>query len=131
MRKIISIFTLFSAVLISSINAQTLGAKKNITLKLMGYECGDFCNIELIDVKSGVSYDMNNIDEKTKDNGILDAIQEYYYKNGESINRLKGKTYKALVEYRKTDIWRTENTEEPPVKTGKKKTLWMINSLTK
>jgi hypothetical protein len=42
MRKIISIFTLFSAVLISSINAQTLGAKKNITLKLMGYECGDF-----------------------------------------------------------------------------------------
>jgi hypothetical protein len=74
---------------------------------------------------------MNNIDEKTKDNGILDAIQEYYYKNGESINRLKGKTYKALVEYRKTDIWRTENTEEPPVKTGKKKTLWMINSLTK
>jgi uncharacterized protein (UPF0332 family) len=70
--------------------------------------------------------------QKTKDNGILKAIQDAYYKNGDSDKKIIGKIYKAVIEYRKTDIWTTpQSTEDTPVKTGKKKSMWMINSLSK
>lgn len=123
---LISMLMLFSA---SVGHAQTLGTKKNITLKLMGYECSDMCAIEFKDTSSGLVYDFESIDDKTKDNGILEAIQNTYYKNGQSDSKLKGRIYKAVIEYRKTDILSYDG--EFPEKTGKKKTKWMINTLTK
>lgn len=117
---------LFSA---SVSQAQTLGTKKNITLKLMWYECSDMCAIEFKDTSSGLVYDFESIDEKTKDNGIIESIQNAYYKNGQSDSKLKGKIYKAVIEYRKTDIMSYDG--EFPEKTGKKKTKWMINTLSK
>jgi len=47
---LITLLMLFSA---SVSQAQTLGTKKNITLKLMGYECSDMCAIEFKDMSSG------------------------------------------------------------------------------
>ena len=133
MRKLLTITTIILVGIVSNINAQTLGAKKNITLKLMSYECGDpFCYVELKDVTSGVIYGFDNIDEKTKHNGIIKSIQDVYYKSGESDKKLIGKIYNAVIEYRKTDIWKeSESAEEPPIKTGKKKSSWMINTLSK
>lgn len=122
----ISMFMLFS---LNVCQAQTLGTKKEITLKLQFYECGDLCYIEFKDTSSGVLYDFDNIDKKTKDNGIIAGIQASYYNNGESDSKLKGNTYKAIIEYRKTDIM--SNDGEFPKKTGKKKSKWMINSLHK
>jgi hypothetical protein len=123
---LISLFMFFSA---SVSQAQTLGTKKNITLKLMGYECSDMCAIEFKDMTSGLVYDFESIDDKTKDNGILKAIQNTYYKNGQSDSKLKGRIYKAVIEYRKTDIMSFDG--EFPEKTGKKKSQWMINTLSK
>jgi hypothetical protein len=132
MRKLFTITAFILFAFLNTINAQTLGAKKNITLKLMSYECGDFCYIELQDITSKITYSYDNIDQKTKDNGILKAIQDAYYKNGDSDKKIIGKIYKAVIEYRKTDIWTTpQSTEDTPVKTGKKKSMWMINSLSK
>lgn len=122
----ISMLMLFSA---SVSQAQTLGTKKNVTLKLMGYECSDMCAIEFKDTSSGLVYDFESIDDKTKDNGILKGIQNAYYKNGQSDSKLKGRIYKAVIEYRKTDILSYDG--EFPEKTGKKKSKWMINSLSK
>lgn len=132
MRKLFTITAFIILALVNNTNAQTLGTKKNITLKLMSYECGDYCYIELQDITSKITYSYDNIDQKTKDNGILNAIQDGYYKNDGSDKNLKGKIYKAVIEYRKTDIWTTPNsTEDSPVKTGKKKSMWMINLLSK
>jgi hypothetical protein len=124
---LISLFMLFSA---SVSQAQTLGTKKIVTLKLMGYECGDeICAIEFKDMSSGLVYDFESIDDKTKDNGIVKGIQNAYYKNGQSDSKLKGRIYKAVIEYRKTDIISYDG--EFPEKTGKKKSQWMINSISK
>ena len=114
---LISLLMLFSA---GICQAQTLGTKKNVTLKLLGYECGDFCGIEFKDVSSGKVYSFENIDDKTQDNGIIAGIQKAYYDNGESDSKLVGKTYKAVIEFRKTDIL---SNDEIPKKTGKKKKL--------
>ena len=131
MKKYILIFGVIILGSIGISNAQTLGTKKNIVLKLTSYQCGDNCGIDFKDVSSGEIYSFDNIDEKTKDNGLLQKIQDLYYKNGESDKKIVGNTYKAIIEYRKTDIWKQISTDEPPVKTGKQKTKWMINSLSK
>ena len=123
---LISMLMLFS---VSVSQAQTLGTKKVVTLKLEYYECGDLCSIEFKDVSSGKVYSFENIDDKTKDNGIVAGIQGAYYDNGESDSKLKGKMYKAVIEYRKTDIMSYDG--EFPRKTGKKKSQWMINTLSK
>ena len=102
---------------------------KNSTLLLVDYECGDFCGIQLKDINSGVMYGFDEMDEKTQTNGITDRIQKKYYSDGETDRYLIGKQFYATIEYRETDIWQTTSTDEPPVKTGKKETKWMINSL--
>lgn len=112
-------------------NAQTLGTKKSIVLKITGYGCEDNCSIDLKDIATGVIYSFDNIDEKTKDNGILQKLQDSYYKNGENDKKIVGNTFKAIIEFRKTDIWKQISQDEPRVKTGKQKTMWMINSLSK
>lgn len=127
MKKFLILLNLLILGSISICNAQILGTKKNVVLKLISFECGDNCSIELKDISSGVVYNFDNFDEKTKDNGILEIIQELYY-NGE---KTSGKLYKATIEFRKTNIMKQLNTDEPPVKTGKQKTKWMINSLSK
>ena len=109
--------------------AQTLGAKKNVVLKLTSFECVDFCYLELKDIATGEIYTFDNTDQKTIDKGIIKSIQDAYYKNGESDQKLVGRKYNAILEYRKTDIWEIISTDEPARKTGKKKTIWMINSL--
>ncbi len=111
--------------------AQSLGTKKSIVLKLTSYGCEDNCSMDLKDIATGVIYSFDNIDEKTKDNGILQKLQDLYYKNGETDKKIVGNTYKVIIEYRKTDIWKQISTDEPRVKTGKQKTKWMINSLSK
>jgi uncharacterized protein YuzB (UPF0349 family) len=128
-----SIFLLFLCILcLHNIgNAQAIGTKKNVTLKVLGYQCGDYCAIDLKDIQTGIVYNFDNVDEKTNDHGIFDKLQQIYYDNGESDKKFVGNIYKAIIEYRKTDIYRNVSTEEPPVKTGKKKLIWMINSLTK
>jgi hypothetical protein len=129
--KFLTLLTLvFSFTSIGLSKAQTLGAKKNVVLKITGYGCGgDYCSLELKDIANGETYTLDNTDEKTIDKGILKSIQDLYYKNGESDEKLIGKKYNAILEYRKTDIWENISTDEPPRKTGKKKTIWMINSL--
>lgn len=130
--KTFKIFAIMSFLLICSntIMSQTLGTKKNIILSLTSYECGDFCYLELKDIKTGKTYSFDNIDEKTKDNGVLDKIQELYYKYEESDKKIIGKKYIAVIEFRKTDeLAPSESTEEGPKKTGRKITKWMINSL--
>jgi hypothetical protein len=131
MKKYILIFGVIILGSIVKSNAQTLGTKKNIVLKLTSYQCGDNCGIDFKDVSSGEIYSFDNIDEKTKDNGLLQKIQDLYYKNGESDKKIVGNTYKAIIEYRKTNIMKQISEDEPPVKTGKQKTKWMINSLSK
>ena len=126
--------TILGVIIITSIgvtNAQTLGTKKNITLKITGYQCGDYCELSLKDIVNGVIYTLDNTDENTKDNGNLNIIQDLYYKDGESDKKLIGKTYNAIIEYRKKDIWESKSPDEPSRKTGKKETKWMINSLSR
>jgi hypothetical protein len=75
--------------------------------------------MDLKDIATGVIYSFDNIDEKTIDNGILQKLQDLYYKNGETDKKIVGNTYKVIIEYRKTDIWKQISTDEPHVKTGK------------
>lgn len=131
MKKYILLFGVIILGSIGTSNAQTLGTKKSIVLTLTSYQCGDNCGIDFKDVSSGAIYSFDNIDEKTKDNGLLQKIQELYYKNGESDKKIVGNTYKAIIEYRKTNIMKQISEDEPPVKTGKQKTMWMINSISK
>jgi len=70
MRKLFTITAFILFAFLNTINAQTLGAKKNITLKLMSYECGDFCYIELQDITSKITYSYDNIVKRQKTMGF-------------------------------------------------------------
>jgi hypothetical protein len=129
MKYLTLLTTVFFFTSIGLCKAQTLGAKKNVVLIITGYQCEDYCNLTLKDIKTGEIYTLDNTDEKTIDKGIIQSIQDLYYKNGESDKKLIGKKYNAIMEYRKTDIWQNTSSDEPARKTGKKKTIWMINSL--
>lgn len=129
MKKYILLFGLIILGSTSVCKAQTLGTKKNSVLKVTGYQCEDDCYIKLKDIATGVIYSFDNIDEKTKDNGLLQKLQDSYYKNGENDKKFVGNTFNAIIEFRKTDIWKQISQDEPRVKTGKQKTKWMINSL--
>lgn len=131
MKKYIFLICILILSSASICNAQTLGTKKNVILKLKSYQCGDNCEIDFKDVSSGEIYTFENFDEKTNDKGLLQKIQDLYYENGESDKKIVGSTYKATVEYRKTNIMKQLSSDEPPVKTGKQKTKWMINSIFK
>ena len=87
------------------------------------------CDIELRDIISGKIYTYNNVDKKTKYDGVIQEIQKSYDDNGESDSKIIGKTYKAILEFRKTDILIFDG--DIPKRTGKQKSQWMINSLFK
>lgn len=133
MKPVQKLFFLFSLLLFIqvSVSAQTVGTKKNVTLKLTLYACGDFCDITLKDVVSGKTFSFENTDAKTKGMEVFESIQQAYYDNGESDQKLVGKTFKAVIEYRYTDVLEYFSPEEPPRKTGKKKLAWMINEISK
>lgn len=110
---------------------QTPGTKKIVELRLNSYECGDFCHIELENIKSKAIYDFNNIDEKTKDLGILERIQKAYYDNQEVLPRnMVGNRYTAMLEYRKTDVIDYSIDGNSRIN-GRKVLRWMINDLRK
>ncbi len=116
----------------TSVNAQTLGTKKQLTLKMTKVECEDFCYFTLKDVKSGqtyIIYESDMIDEKTEDNGIFAEINEQFWENSND-TKLKGNIYQVVLEYRKTDQYVNINSEERR-KSGKKVARWMVNSISK
>jgi hypothetical protein len=122
---------LFLAVLSGGfIQAQKLGAKKTVTVELMNYECGDFCYLEWKDMSTGDTYGLEQVDEKTKGKKYLEDIQKTYYDNGENITSMIGARYLLMLEYRMYDVYEYFSTDEPPVKTGRKK-KWMINNIQK
>jgi hypothetical protein len=124
---LITLLMLFSA---SVSQAQTLGTKKVIMLKLQSYACGsDLCDIEFKDMTSGKTYTYDNMDKKTKYDAVISEIQQSYEENGESDSKIVGKTYKAIIEFRKTDILIFDG--DIPKRTGKQKSQWMINSIFK
>ena len=127
MKKILFIIGLLAAS--CNLYSQTIGTKKSVVVKFVTYECGDFCYIEFKDATTGTTYTMDNIDEKTKDNGILDKIEKAYYESEQALNKYKGKSFKAEIEYRIINEYKIVSPEEPPVKTGKKLKRWMINTL--
>lgn len=134
MKPVQKLFFLFSLLLFIqvSVYAQAVGTKKNVILKLLAYSCGDdVCEITLKDAVSGKTFSFKNTDDKTKGNEVFESIQQSYYDNGESDQKLVGKTFKAVIEYRYTDVLEYFSTEEPPRKTGKKKLAWMINEISK
>jgi hypothetical protein len=112
------------------LQAQKLGAKKTITVELMNYECGDFCYLEWKDMSTGDSYGLEQVDEKTKGQKYMEDIQKTYYDNGENIASMIGNRYMLMLEYRMYDVYEYFSTDEPPVKTGRKK-QWMINQIKK
>ncbi|MFD3407586.1 hypothetical protein SKC37_02865 [Aquirufa sp. HETE-83D] len=124
---LISLFTLFSA---DVCQAQTLGTKKVVTFKLQSYACGsDVCEIEFKDISSGKIYTFENIDKKSKYDAVMDEILESYENNDESDSKIIGKTYKAILEFRKTEVLSYDG--DIPKRTGKQKSQWMINSIFK
>lgn len=114
-----------------TLSAQTIGSKKNITLKLVTYQCGDECYLELKDVATGKVFSFENVDDKSKGQDVFTYIQDTYYNNGESDKKLVGKLFKAIIEYRYKDIMVQTSPDEAPKKTGKKKLQWMINSISR
>lgn len=126
MKKIILVLLSMATV---GVYAQTIGAKKKATVKLLSYECGDFCYIDLKDEKNETSYSFDNVDEKTKTNDIFQAIQEDYYAAKEGVGKMIDQEFVVSLEYRLTDELKYESTEEPPHKTGKKLKRWMINEI--
>ncbi|MEI7580040.1 MAG: hypothetical protein WCJ58_08500 [bacterium] len=118
----------------NTVVAQSLGTKKNITLTFISYSCGDFCYLELKDLKTAMIYTLDNTDEKTKDGGIINEFDDIYYKSGQSDKELKGRKYIAVIEYRQIDEVIEGPLEDGYVKlekTGKKISKWMINSLSR
>ena len=132
MKEFFLVLLLISSGLCNDASGQTSGARKNVTLVLVSYECGDFCYLEWKDIHSAQTYSLDNVDEKTMDRGIIQEIQDLYYKNGENDSKLRGRRYQALLEYRNTDEYKpADNGVEGPVKTGRKVKRWMINTLNK
>jgi hypothetical protein len=110
---------------------QTPGTKKIVELRLNSYECGDFCYVELEDIKTKVVYGYNNVDEKTKGVGILEQIQQAYNDNQSILPRnMVGSRYTAMLEYRKTDVIEYF-VDGDSRKSGRKELRWMINDLRK
>ena len=110
-------------------NAQALGAKKVLVLQFHSFECGDYCHLEMKDVKNGETYMLSEMyDEKTIFNGIFEEIENAYYKNNNN-SKFKSKLYSVILEYRKTDEIIMLSPEEPARKTGKKIQKWMLNSI--
>ena len=114
-------------------NAQTLGTKKQLVLKLSAFGIGEESSaLEMKELTSGKTYSIFDMtDDKTEDNGIFEEIRNLYYKYGQNDAKLKGRQYLVRLEYRNTDELEYFSTEEPPRKTGKKLTNWMINSISK
>ena len=117
----------------TSVNAQTLGTKKQLVLKLSAFVMGEESSVlEMKELTSGKTYSiLDMMDDKTVDNGIIEEIRNQYYKYGENDTKLKGRQYLVTLEYRTTDELEYFSPEEPPRKTGKKLTNWMINSISK
>jgi len=117
----------------TAVNAQTLGTKKQLVLKLSAFVMGEESSVlEMKELTSGKTYSiLDMMDDKTVDNGIIEEIRNQYYKYGENDTKLKGRQYLVILEYRTTDELEYFSPEEPPRKTGKKLTNWMINSISK
>lgn len=109
--------------------AQKIGTKKNITLRLTDYSCGDNCYIEFIDIKTGYTYDFHNTDRKTIEIGnVFGEIQDQYYEYGESSSfPLIGSHYDTLLEYKWTKDW--EETPEGPVYLKRRIKKWIMKSI--
>lgn len=101
---------------------QTIGTKKTVVLKLVWYECGDFCDMEMKDPKTGSKYSIQSVDEKTRGFEVIS--------DSEDPGKLFGKSFKVELEYRYTDLLEYFSPDEPPRKKGKEK-RWMINSLSR
>ena len=115
------------------VNAQTIGTKKQLVLKLSAFVMGEESSVlEMKELTSGKTYSiLDMMDDKTVDNGIIEEIRNQYYKYGENDTKLKGRQYLVTLEYRTTDELEYFSPEEPPRKTGKKLTNWMVNSISK
>ncbi len=128
MKKIKNIVSLMLILITSIAYSQKLGEKKTLTLKLISYECGDNCYISFKDVEKGSEYNFHNVDDKIKDNNIIDKIEGEYYASMETGSfKSIGKLYTAVVEYKLIQDF--EETPEGPIKKGKKIKKWMIISL--
>ena len=112
--------------------------KDTITLKLLGYECGDCCMSTFVNIESEEYYELDdNFDRKTKRHDIFDRIQELYYDNNEDPDFSKyNMYYTAIIEYRRPDyalvlfdINCPECTCKVPLSKKDKTKLWMINSI--
>jgi hypothetical protein len=128
---------LFFAMLLMSFvfsaNAQAIGNKKILLLKISAFQIGEESSIlEMKDQTTNKKYYIfDMMDDKTEDNGIIEEIRNIYYKSGENDNKLKGKIFQVSLEYRTIDEIEYFSPEEPPRKTGKKHNKWMINSISK
>ena len=93
----------------------------------------DDCFIKLKDISTGKFYDFLDIDEKTKDNGIIKEIQDLYSKDEvDGIKKIIGKNYLVILEFRRIDEYKySDGSDAPASKTGKKITKWMINKISK
>lgn len=117
----------------TALNAQNLGTKKQLVLKLSSFVMGEESSVlEMKELTSGKTYSiLDMMDDKSVDNGIIEEIRNQYYKYGENDTKLKGRQYLVTLEYRTTDELEYFSPEEPPRKTGKKLTNWMVNSISK
>lgn len=129
--KIRFVVVLFLLSLSYTADAQTIGAKKTITLTFVDYyEADVFRNMILKDPKTGDTYTLADIDDKSELNGILDEMQDTWWKNGASVKKLNGKKYVAVFEYRQTDQLKGYgDLEEQFEPTGRKINKWMINTI--
>jgi hypothetical protein len=110
-------------------NAQTLGTKKVLVLKITSAQVEDALFLNMKDEKTGKTYTISDmVDSKTIHNGIFDDIMEQYYNDGND-KKLKGRLYNVILEYRKTPEYVEINSEGETKKTGRILTKWMINSI--
>lgn len=84
--------------------AQKVGERRTITLKLNSYICESactmLCEIEFEDIEKGIKYDFCNVDRKIDDNGIIKRIQDLYYEADEDDRDSRGQLYTAVLEFK-------------------------------
>ncbi len=114
-----------------SANAQTLGTKKVLVLKITGAQVEDELYLDMKDEITGKTFTISDmVDNKTNSNGIFADIMDQYYKDGND-EKLKGRIYTVILEYRKTPEYIVINSEGATKKTGRILTKWMVNSIAK
>lgn len=109
--------------------SQNLNDTKIIYLKLVSYDCGDYCYIQLKDEKNKQIFTYDNFETELP---ATKAIKDNYYNNNEHSTLIEQR-YKATLEYKLVNKYEQREGYDPLTEKQKrmKEKRWIIKKIQK